>query len=349
MTSSRPRPKPGLSRTRPNPSVDAEGTDPQGRRTRRIAIGALVLALVGTALAASRFVLPAAASCQQASWDVRPAPAAIPSGFSLSASQYDINRQQVTFLGPLPADQSQTQGVVYVTVTCFDEGAQDALARSEQAARDANQVVTTRTDLGDGGFSAVDEGGSTFVQLRHGNVIAYLAASADVAGADVDTLASAYDRAMGGDGGAVAVGTQDPEAAPSDATESDLPSDQPSDAAAAPELEARLPTTVQGTPLTVTSTLGADMFGDNQPSRAIVAALRTLGKTPADLTYAQADDETQALDLSIFAVAVKGLSDVKAKQFVVDSWLSASGPGITRKDVTLGGREVTRVDYGDTN
>jgi hypothetical protein len=346
MTTTRTRPEPPVRR--PRPSEERDQLADQGRSTRRVAIAALVLALAGTALTASRFVLPAAASCQQASWDVRPAQADIPTGFSLSASQYDINRQQVTFLGPVPADESQTQGVVYVTVTCFDEGAGDALARSEQAARDANQVVTARQDLGDGGFSAVDDGGSTFLQLRHGNVIAYLAASSGVAASDVDALASAYDRAMGGDGGAVAVGTQDPGAEqPSDATGSDLPSDEAPSAAAAPELEAKLPAEVQGTPLTRNSAIGTDLFSDDQSSRAIVAALRTDGKTPADVTYAEANDESGTLDLSMFAVAVDGLSEAKTRRLVIDTWLGASGAGISEKSVKLGGRDVTRVDYGD--
>ena len=95
-------------------------------------------------------------------------------------------------------------------MTCFNEGAEDAVARSEQAARDANQVVTERDDLGDGGFAATDENGSNFIQLRHDDVVVYLAASADVEGSDVDPIASAYDKALGGDGGAVAVGTVDP-------------------------------------------------------------------------------------------------------------------------------------------
>ena len=46
---------------------------------------------------------------------MRPAVSDLPLGYTLSASQYDINRQQVTFLGPLPADETTTQGVVYVT------------------------------------------------------------------------------------------------------------------------------------------------------------------------------------------------------------------------------------------
>ncbi|MES1239308.1 MAG: hypothetical protein ABUL57_00445, partial [Chloroflexota bacterium] len=286
-------------------------------------------ALVGVGLAATRFLFPSAGSCQQASWDVRPAEADLPDGFTLSVAQYDINRQQVTFLGPVPADETTAQGVVYVTVTCFDQGAADAVSRSEQAARDANQEVTTRPDLGDGGFAATDENGSNFLQLRHGDVVVYLAASSDVALSDVETLASAYDKALGGDGGAVTVGTLDPGASASEEpVASDVPSDEAPSEAAAPELEARLPTAVNGTALTVDSVIGSDLFGDDETSRAMTAALRADGKTPADLAFAQAYDDSQALDLSLFAVSVDGLSEAKTKAMVLASWLSASGAGV---------------------
>jgi hypothetical protein len=311
-------------------------------------VAALVLALVGVAIAATRFLVPSAGSCQQASWDVRPAEADLPAGFTLSVAQYDINRQQVTFLGPVPADDTTAQGVVYVTVTCFDEGAKDAVARSEQAARDANQAVTVRDDLGDGGFSATDENGSNFIQLRHDDVVVYLAASSDVAGNDVDTLASAYDKALGGDGGAVTVGTLDPGTSASDEpVASDEPSAEAPSEAVAPALEARLPTAVNGTPLTVSSVLGTDLLADDPTSRAITAALRAEGKTPADLTFAQASDDTQTIDLSMFAVAIDGLSQAKTKAIVLDSFLSAAGSGVTQSTVTLGGKELTKVDFGD--
>jgi hypothetical protein len=180
-------------------------------------------------------------------------------------------------------------------------------------------------------------------------VVVYLAGSGEVDPGDVDGIASAYDKALGGDGGAVAVGTTDPGvAAPSDELSSEEPSDgAPSDSPAAPELEARLPTQVGDTTLTVDSALGADVLGEDQSSRAIVAALRADGKTPGDLTLAQAYDETQAADLSILAIAVDGLSDAKTRKIVLDSWLAASGSGIKREDVELGGRTVTRIDYGD--
>jgi hypothetical protein len=349
MTSNRPRPEPAPSGPRPRPSDERARLADEGRTTRRIAIAAIVLALLGVGLAAARALLPDASSCQQASWNVRPAVADLPPGYTLSASQYDINRQQVTFLGPLPEDETSSQGVVYVPVTCFDEGAADAVGRSEQAAKDADQVVTSRTDLGEGGFSATDEGGSTFIQLRHGDVVVYLAGSAEVDPGDIDGIASAYDKAMGGDGGAVAVGTLDPGAGvPSDDLSSEVPSEEaPSAAAAAPELEAHLPTEVGSTVLTVDSAVGTDVLGEDQSSRAITAALRAEDKTPADLTLAQAYDESQAADLSILAIAVEGLSEAKTRTIVLNSWLSASGAGVTQEDVELGGRTVTRIDYGD--
>ena len=353
MTSNPPRPEPAPGGPRPRPSEERARLADEGRTTRRIAIAAIVVALLAVGLALLRSLLPSGNSCQEASWDVRPAASDLPAGYTLSASQFDINRQQVTFLGPLPADETSTQGVVYVTVTCFDEGAADAVSRSEQAAEDANQTVIPRTDLGDGGFAATDEGGSTFMQLRQDDVVVYLAASGEVDPSDVDGIASAYDKALGGDGGAVAVGTQDPGVeAPSDSLESGNPSEDPSeelpsDVAIAPELEAKLPSEVAGTVLTIDSATGTDVLGEDQSSRAIAAALRAEGKTPADLSLAQAYDETQAADLSLIAFAVDGLSDDKMRGIVLDSWLSATGSGVTMSDVELGGTTVTRIDYGD--
>jgi hypothetical protein len=44
---------------------------------------------------------------------------------------------------------------------------------------------------------------------------------------------------------------------------------------------------------------------------------------------------------------VDGLSSAKVLPIVLDSWLAASGAGVTRQTVTLAGKEFTRVDYGD--
>ena len=320
----------------------------EGRTTRTIAIVAIVLAVVGVALAATRFLTPSATSCQDTAWSTVPAKADLPADWELSTSQFDINRQQATLVGPAPADETTNQGVVYATITCFPAGATEAVGRSERAARDAGQTVVVRDDLGDGGFVSTDQNGATFLQLRHGAVVTYLAASADVSGGDVDQLASAYDKAMGGDGGAVSLGTPDAAStAPSDEASDPAASDEAPSAAAAPKLEALLPSKVGDVAMTINSALGADVLAEDQASRAIIAALRADGKTPDDLTVAQAFDDTGAADLSILVTAVDGLSGTKLKAIMLDSWLAASGAGVVRNTVTLDGRTFTRVDYGD--
>ena len=54
-----------------------------------------------------------------------------------------------------------------------------------------------------------------------------------------------------------------------------------------------------------------------------------------------------ASDLSIMAMGVDGLSPAKVLPLVLDSWLAASGAGVTREQVTMAGKEFTRVDRGD--
>ena len=187
------------------------------------------------ALAAWRALSPAGSSCQETAWDTTPKDRDLPAGWTTNASQYDVDRKQMTVVGPAPADDTTAQAVVYVTITCFPTGAADAVTRSGDAAAAAGQTVTDRDDLGDQAFSAQDGSGATFVQLRHGDVVAYLAASGDATATEVDQLASAFDKALGGDGGAVAVGTPD-------AGSSETPSDagvDPSDAAAASETPPR--------------------------------------------------------------------------------------------------------------
>ncbi|MCJ7709284.1 MAG: hypothetical protein MUQ32_00480, partial [Chloroflexi bacterium] len=196
--------------------------------------------------------------------------------------------------------------------------------------------------------SAADDSGATFLQFRHDRLVVYLAASGDVAATEVDQLASAFDLALGGDGGAVAVGTPgvatpvpSNDAAAPGASE-DIPPE-----VAAPELEAVLPTVVGDTVMTVDSATGSMMLGEDPVSRAITAALRADGRVPDDLGVAQAYDETAESDLTITAIAVDGMSGDKVRPFVMESWLSATGAGITRETVALAGDEFTRVDYGD--
>ncbi len=324
------------------------------RSTRRIALAALVIALIAAGLTAWRFLTPAASSCQTAAWDATPAADQMPLGWTISASQYDSGRKSMTLLGPKPQASTTNRAVLYATITCYVQGAAESVTRSANAATAAGQTVTTRSDLGDQGFISADASGATFLQFRRGSVVVYLAASGDATSDAVNAVASAFDLAMGGTGAVAPVGTPDigsaapSTAAPGSTVPGSLAPGSPSaSAAAAPQLEALLPKQVGSIQLTVESALGATILQTDQGSRAILAALRADGKTANDLLVAQAYDPTGAADLSILVVSVKGMSLASMKSLVLSAWLAASGAGVTTSTITLGGHEFTRVDYGD--
>ena len=340
MTNQRPpRPDPTARPRQPRP-----GGPDAGGSARVIAVVAIVIAAAALALTAFRFLTPVSASCQQQAWDTAPKEEDLPTDWTVSATQYDIMRKTISYLGPQPSDDNSQQGVIYATVTCFEEGAADSVVRSAQAAKDAGQSVIDRGDLGDGGFSAVDDTGATFLQLRHDKIVVYLAASGDAQPNEVDTLASAFDKALGGNGGDIApenpgssgdlgaVGSEDPNA--SDAAESPV----------APDLEAKLPAQVGDLAMTVYSENGSTIFAQDG-TRAIQAAVRAAGRKPEDLRVAEADDDSGALTMMVFNVA--GMPIDKTQQLVVDTWLNASGPGVISDTVTFNGKDWTRIDFGD--
>jgi hypothetical protein len=347
MTTPRtPRPEPGVTRPRPppppQPAADSAGT------ARIVALVALVIAAIALGLTAWHAIAsPATASCQQAAWDTTPATADLPADWTVSATQYDISRKTISYLGPQPSDSSSNQAVIYATVTCFDQGAADSVTRSAQAAKDAGQSVVDRSDLGDGGFSAADDTGATFLQLRHDKIVVYLAGSGDASSADVDQLASAFDKALGGDGGAVSPANPQSSGDLGAVDSSDPNASGASDSPAAPDLVARIPTKVGDVTLTPDSATGSTILGEDQGSRAILAALRAAGKQPDDLRVAQAYDDSGNSDLSVMVVTVDGMPIDKVKSLVLDSWLTATGPGVTHKTVQLAGKDWEQIDYGD--
>jgi hypothetical protein len=72
-----------------------------------------------------------------------------------------------------------------------------------------------------------------------------------------------------------------------------------------------------------------------------------MGASTDDLHAAQAYDETGAIDLYMLAFGVQGVPGSKLAPVILDTWLSATGAGVTTKTETIGGKEVTTVDYGD--
>ena len=350
MTASRsPRPEPGPSQPRPRPSEERAQLAQASQTTRRIAWIAVVVALVALGLAAWRAIAPAGSSCQDAAWNTNPKDRDLPADWSISASQYDVDRKQMTVVGPVPADEATAQAVVYATITCFASGAADAVTRSADAAAAAGQTVTDRADLGDQAFSAEDGSGATFLQLRHGDVVVYLAASGDATPSEVDALASAFDKSLGGDGGVIAVGTPDTGLSEEPPSDGEVPSDEAGvpESPAAPELEAAIPAAVGDVQLQTDSLTGDEVLGEDPGARAITAALRADGHTPADLLVAYASDETGTSDLSITGLAVEGMGEKAMRKLALEAWLPSTSAGVTTQAVTVGDRDVTRVDYGD--
>jgi hypothetical protein len=336
----------------PNEPAPAEAAA-AARLTRRLAIGALAIALIAVGLTAWRLLAPAA-SCQSAAWAAAPPTADLPAGWSISATQYDVDRMSMTLLGSVAAGQTSARPVVYATVACYAHDAAAAVAKSQAAATAAGQTVSSRTDLGDQAYTALESSGASFIQFRHGDVVTYVAASSQVTAVEVEAVVSAFDRALGGDGSSAAIGTPEPpnsaSAAPSEAASLAPPAStqpSPSGAVAAPELEAALPATVAGTTLTISSAVGASVLGTDAGSRAITAALRADGKSGNDFRAAQAHDATGTLDLTILALRVTGMKSAALQKIVLNTWLSASGTGVKTSAITLGGGAFTKIDYGD--
>jgi hypothetical protein len=352
-----PMTTPRTPRPAPEPASAHADQAPSGSTgaTRGIALVALLVAAIALGLAAWGFVAPGTPQCQQEAWDTTPATADIPEGWEITAQQYDIQRKTMSLLGPVIDLETGTQAVVYATITCFGTGAAESVTLSQDSAVAAGQIVTERPDLGEQAYSATDDSGSVFLQLRHGPIVVYLAASGDTSAREVDQLASAFDKALGGDGGDISDATSAPDVSDDPFASEDpfaSPEPEPSEDVAVespvvPELVASLPTQVGDLTLVADSATGSTILSDDQGSRAILAALRADGLDVDALQVAQAYDELGASDLTILALRVEGMDLAKVNDLVFDSWLAASGAGITRTPVTLDGDEWTLLDYGD--
>jgi hypothetical protein len=345
MTTPRtPRPAPSPAPTPGEQAIaDSAGT------TRIVALVAMLIAAVALGLAAWGFFAPGSPECQQQAWDTTPAAADLPTGWAITAQQYDLERKTMSFLGPVVDAETGAQAVVYATTTCFATGAAESVTLSQEAAEAAGQAVIDRPDLGDQAYSSTDDTGSVFLQLRHGPIVVYLAASGDATTREVDQIATAFDKALGGDGGTIADATAQPLSTedPLDSFDPEATEEAVVESPAAPDLVARLPTKVGDVTLLVDSATGSTVLGGDPGSRAILAALRAEGLEPDAFLYAQAVDEQGMTDLSVLAFRVEGMELPKVQDLVLNSWLAASGAGVTRTPVTLGENEWIRVDYGD--
>jgi hypothetical protein len=339
------------------PAAPARST---ARTALRLAVAALLLAVVGVVTAVAALMGGGSGSCRTTAWNAVPAVADLPAGWSVGASQVSVDGLTTRLAGPAPADATTDQPVVYAMVSCYGGDAAAGLDRSRAAAEAAGETVIDRSDLGEAGFAIEsDVSGTTAVFFRRGGLVAYVAPSGTVEAADLETVVDAVEagveRAVGGV--AAAPATSGPTAGPTSTAPvaSEAPTESaaaeaspsPSPSAAAPELLAILPDEVAGTVLATDSATGSDVLGTDAASRALAAALRGLDTTAADLQIAQAYDETGSLDLYLLAFRVPGVPAARLAPAILDTWLLAGSSGVTTSTVTLGGKEITVVDYGD--
>ncbi|HET7030771.1 MAG TPA: hypothetical protein VFI34_09690 [Candidatus Limnocylindrales bacterium] len=297
-------------------------------------------------------------ACRTSAWKAIPDENDLPQDWVLGSTDLNANGITISVLSNAAGDGTTSPPVVYASVTCYGDGAAAALDANRAAAQAAGSTVEERH----GGSDAFDvtniSTASTTTIFRVDALVAQIADAGDTNPTDLDTITTAVARAMGNES---AAGTS-PAGPDTGATGSDepFPSDDGPDASSAPfapELEALLPATISDpTPgasagatitLSTDSASAADVFGPDPNSRALAARIRTLGKTLDDLQVARTFDESGTSDISIIAFRLPGADGTKLRAAILETWLSSTAQGVTTKGVTLGGKAVTKIDYGD--
>src|SRR5262245_25197994 len=113
---------------------------------------------------------------------------------------------------------------------------------------------------------------------------------------------------------------------------------------AAPALEALLPARIGGVRLEKRSATGARVFGGDAFSREMTSRLAAVGKAPADLRFANAQDARGRLDLEVGVFEVPGMSAADLSAAIVAS-IRPNAPGLFVDRATPGGKPVTTVVY----
>jgi hypothetical protein len=298
-------------------------------------------------------------ACRTAAWGAIPAKSDLPKTWSIGSTDLSANGMTISLLGPAPADAT-SQPVVVVSVTCYGSAAETALDQNRKAAAAARATLAPRDATGDAYDVVNDATGSTTTFFRVGDLVAQVADSGSVEQADREAITTALAIAMGeprAAGVAAARPSDDPNASEEPLGSDDPGAVDPSAAPFAPDLEALLPKSIvdntstasprPSIDLTTQSASATDVFGGDPNARALAARIRALGGTLDKLQIAQAFDESGALDLSIIAFRLPNTDLAKLRAAVIDTWLSAGADGVKKTTITLGGKSLTKVDYGD--
>ena len=362
---------PARSRTHPtrqtttaNPKPSAPTAEAErGSFPVALVLGLAALAVAGVALAWTVFFAGGAGGaddCQGRAWDSIPEERDLPSGWTVAATSFFVGNMTVTLEGPA-ADAETGEGVIYTTVTCYGKDSAEALARSRAADASSGSPTTALDGIGEEGYQIDDGTGLSAIHFRRGDLVSYLVVAGNVTPEELRAAGSAFDQAMldakAGDIPSIEPATPQPAGGESPVVEpsgvvpsaapSGLPAESPAGEPASPELDALLPRDIGGTPFIVETYTGEDALSNDAGSLAVIAGLRELGKTPADLELAQAYDETGTVDLYLFAFRLPDTDSAALRSLVLESWLVAGAEGVTTEEVEFGGKTLTRVDYGE--
>ena len=300
-------------------------------------------------------------ACRTAAWSAIPSRDDLPRDWNLGSTDLNANGMTISILGPAPADGSTSQAVVYASITCYGDVAATALDENRKAAEAAGSTVTPRTASGQAYDVDNPLTGSVTTLFRVGGLVGQVADSGTASPSELAAITAAVAAAMGDEkaaGNAGAAATDDPSASGGPIGSDDVGGVEPSASPFAPELEALLPASVRDTtstaspppsiPLTVISASASEVFGEDPSSRALAARIRSLGATFDQLQVAQAYDESGTIeDISIIAFRLPKADIAKLRAAILETFLSAGADGVTTSTVTLAGKTLTKVDYGD--
>ena len=317
-------------------------------------LGGLALIVSGAALVLTltRPTPTAEGSCRLVAWDALPAGSALPPGWTISASGFYTDGYGASFTGPAASGTQAATPAMNVRVSCYGTDGHAAIVRSHSSDLALGGTDTPFADLGDEAVATVDASGTTTsVYVRDGQLVASIAAQG-MSPDDLEQAAAAIDDAMASaeasaaesaPAGPTAAGVATVPSAPP----SEEPTPTPTDAHAFADLEALLPSTVDGTPMSTQSTTASDALSGDPSGDALLQWLTAAGKAPTDLEIAAAYDPTSTVDADFTAFRVKGIAAANLRQAVLESWLGATGSGITTTNKTIGGKAVVAIDYAD--
>ncbi|HEY4751954.1 MAG TPA: hypothetical protein VIH37_01640, partial [Candidatus Limnocylindrales bacterium] len=140
-----PYPNPGQVPASPRrrPSDERAAVAASSRTATRLAIVAIVVSAVALGLGVWRTVTTSTSGspCQNTAWSAQPAANELPDQWSVAGTTFDVNRRTTQFAGQDTGSGTGAPNVL-ATVTCFPDGAADAVSRAAAAAREIGQTVT---------------------------------------------------------------------------------------------------------------------------------------------------------------------------------------------------------------